>query len=104
MPSRIIAIGDIHGCAQALKRLLRELQPNQDDLVVPLGDYIDRGPDSKGVIDQLLVLESQTTLKPILGNHEEMMIGVVTGEMQPSLWTRYGGESKPWIPINLMVT
>ncbi len=91
MPSRIIAIGDIHGCAQALERLLRELQPNQDDIVVPLGDYIDRGPDSKGVIDQLLALENQTTLKPILGNHEEMMIGVVAGEMKPSLWTPHGG-------------
>ena len=54
MPARMIAIGDIHGCSQALETLLGAIAPTSDDLFVPLGDYVDRGPDSKGVIEMLL--------------------------------------------------
>lgn len=91
MPDRIIAIGDIHGCARALKALLAEVGPTSDDLLVPLGDYVDRGPDSRGVIEQLLELESQVEIKPLFGNHEEMMLSVVEGEAPADYWMRYGG-------------
>lgn len=46
--SRTIAIGDIHGCSVALKSLIDAIEPQSDDLIVPLGDYVDRGIDSKG--------------------------------------------------------
>ncbi len=91
MPSRTIAIGDMHGCSRALHTLLDHIQPTQEDVFVPLGDFVDRGPDSKGVLDQLLELETVCRLKPILGNHEEMMVMVLTGQMGPSDWLRYGG-------------
>ena len=53
---RTIALGDIHGCATALQTLLDALELSQSDTLVMLGDAIDRGPDSYGVIQQLLEL------------------------------------------------
>ena len=88
---RTIAIGDIHGCARALEALLEQIAPTADDLIIPLGDYVDRGPNSKEVIDCLLRLEPTCQLEPIFGNHEEMMMMVLTGQMGPSDWLRYGG-------------
>jgi serine/threonine protein phosphatase 1 len=48
---RTIAIGDVHGCARALAVLLDAIGPTQDDTLVPLGDFIDCGPDSRAVLD-----------------------------------------------------
>jgi serine/threonine protein phosphatase 1 len=47
---RILAIGDIHGCSVALDALLEVVNPGTDDLVIMLGDYIDRGPDSNKLV------------------------------------------------------
>ena len=52
----IYAIGDIHGCLDPLRRLMDQIHPSETDEVVFMGDYVDRGPDSKGVIDYLLGL------------------------------------------------
>ena len=57
MPPRVFAIGDVHGCAIALSALIEKIEPQADDTIVMLGDCVDRGPDSRGVIDQLLDLE-----------------------------------------------
>jgi len=51
MPGRTIAIGDIHGCSAALSALVTAIAPKAEDTLVPLGDYVDRGPDSRGVLD-----------------------------------------------------
>ena len=69
--TRTLAIGDVHGCLSALRRLWEFVAPTPDDHVVFLGDYIDRGPDSKGVID--FVIEKQATFHVtcLTGNHEE---------------------------------
>ncbi|MCA9169999.1 MAG: serine/threonine protein phosphatase [Planctomycetales bacterium] len=91
MPARMIAIGDIHGCSRALETVLEAIGPTADDLFVPLGDYVDRGPNSKGVIDMLLQLETTCQVEPILGNHEEMMMMVLSGHAGPNDWLRYGG-------------
>jgi serine/threonine protein phosphatase 1 len=56
MKPRTIAIGDIHGCSAALDTLIRAIQPRQEDCIVTLGDYINRGPDSRGVLDRLIDL------------------------------------------------
>lgn len=89
--SRIFAIGDIHGCLTALERLLDEINPQPEDLVVTLGDYIDRGPNSSGVISRLIELGSQTRLVGIMGNHEQMMLDVVRHGDPHHAWLRYGG-------------
>ena len=48
-----LVIGDIHGCRTALETMFEVVVPSNEDLIVTLGDYVDRGPDSKGVIDYL---------------------------------------------------
>jgi serine/threonine protein phosphatase 1 len=88
---RLIAIGDIHGCSVALRAILTAIDPQPDDTIVTLGDYIDRGSDTRGVIDLLIELQSRTNLVPILGNHEEMMLQVLRGEQPHQAWLRFGG-------------
>jgi len=91
MPARVIAIGDVHGCATALDTLLEAIRPQADDVVIPLGDCIDRGPDSRGVIERLLALRDECQLVPLLGNHEEMMLNYLDGRPQPDDWLQCGG-------------
>ena len=69
-----IAIGDIHGCLKALETMLDIIQPKETDLIVTLGDYVDRGPDSRGVIETLIALKKTHNLVPLMGNHEIQMI------------------------------
>jgi serine/threonine protein phosphatase 1 len=73
-----IAIGDVHGNRAALDDLLTRLEGELEasDTVVFLGDYIDRGPDSKGCIDRILRFraESQATVVTLLGNHEDGLL------------------------------
>jgi serine/threonine protein phosphatase 1 len=88
---RTLAIGDIHGCSVALATLVEGLKIRQDDTVVMLGDAIDRGPDSRGVIDQLLKLQEQCRLVCILGNHEQMLIEAIEGEIPVQEWLYHGG-------------
>src|SRR4051812_45466929 len=77
--SRTLAIGDIHGCSVALDVLLGVVDPAPDDSVVTLGDYVDRGPDSNGVLERLLMLEVSAHLVPLVGNHDEMMLEARSG-------------------------
>ena len=70
-----LAIGDIHGCLRSLEKMFDFVQPKAGDLVVTLGDYVDRGPDSKGVIQLLLEFQkSHENFVPLMGNHEIQMI------------------------------
>ena len=64
---RTIAIGDIHGCLAALETLLAAIRPQPDDTIVLLGDYVDRGPNSRGVIERLLRLAAAMPLDPPAG-------------------------------------
>ncbi|WP_164104650.1 metallophosphoesterase family protein [Candidatus Laterigemmans baculatus] len=91
MGGRLLAIGDIHGCSVALEALLEAIEPGKEDTVVTLGDYIDRGPDSRGVIDRLIALAGQTKLVPLQGNHEQMMLDVLQGRTTLATWTPHGG-------------
>jgi serine/threonine protein phosphatase 1 len=93
MPRRTIAIGDIHGCTIALDTLLAALAPREDDLIVPLGDYMDRGPDSRGVIDRLIALARRCQLVPILGNHDQMLLESFASPIQLSFWKACGGDA-----------
>lgn len=72
---RLIAIGDIHGQRRKLENLLEIVQPTADDKLVFLGDYIDRGPDSKGVLDCLTELAGRYPQTVFLrGNHEQVAL------------------------------
>lgn len=83
--------GDIHGCLNSFNLLLEFLQPGKNDEVVTLGDYIDRGPSSKGVIDRLLQLREETNLVALKGNHEMMMEDARQGPPSSSFWLLNGG-------------
>ncbi len=90
--NRVIAIGDIHGCSAALDAVLAEVKPDRSDLVVVLGDFIDRGPDSRGAIERLLRLRNETQLVSILGNHEEMLLTILDGHhYMLGDWLAFGG-------------
>ena len=90
---RTIAIGDVHGCSPALDAVLQAIDPRQGDTLVTLGDYVDRGPDSRGVIKQLLAVAKKCRLIPILGNHEEMLLAVIDEQMPADDWLRCGGRA-----------
>ena len=80
MSPRTIAIGDIHGCSAALDALLKAIQPRPEDCIVTLGDYINRGPDSRGVIERLIELKDRCRLVSLLGNHDQMLLDVQSGK------------------------
>lgn len=79
--TRILTIGDIHGCAHHLQRLLDVIKPTHEDLIVTMGDYIDRGPDSKDVIDTLLALnqDQKINIVSLRGNHDAMLLQCLDG-------------------------
>jgi serine/threonine protein phosphatase 1 len=74
MSGRTLAIGDIHGCSLALDTLIEAIRPTRKDVLVTLGDYVDRGIDSKGVIERLIALKTRCQLVPLFGNHEQMLL------------------------------
>lgn len=87
----LIAIGDIHGCAQTLDALLRVLAPGQNEHLVFLGDYVDRGPDSCGVIERLLKLEQTHNCTFLRGNHDDYLLEwCETGAYED--WHLFGGD------------
>jgi serine/threonine protein phosphatase 1 len=90
------AIGDIHGSLDKLKALIaacRGHADGRDMLLVFLGDYIDRGPDSAGVVRLVLTLQSETPegVIALKGNHEAWALSVLDNSAQVSAWFRYGG-------------
>jgi serine/threonine protein phosphatase 1 len=93
MPPRTFIIGDIHGCAATLRRLVDEtLRPFPDDRIYLLGDLIDRGPDSKGVLDFILELRARgLSVNSVRGNHEEMCLQAGDAPYYLELWAANGG-------------
>lgn len=93
--SRTIVIADIHGCARTFRRLIFEVVClKKADTLYLLGDMIDRGPDSKGVIDTILELQaSGYDVRPIRGNHEQMLLASVNAPLYKDkvLWLANGG-------------
>jgi len=97
---RVYAIGDIHGCLAELKKLwklihkdLRE-HPVDKYRVIFIGDYVDRGPDCKGVIDQLITWKNDgENITFLRGNHETKLIKIFSDADKKSLpgFIKYGG-------------
>ncbi len=88
---RRFVIGDVHGCAKALRSLIEAINPQVDDELVFLGDYIDRGPDSRDVIQQILDLRERCHVVALRGNHEIMLLGVALGGLNDEVWLENGG-------------
>ena len=97
---RVYAVGDVHGCLdrlEALHALIAEdlaARPTAEPVLVHLGDYVDRGPDSAGVVAKLAA-GRRCRMCPVnlMGNHEQMMLAAVaTGETDATeLWLANGG-------------
>jgi serine/threonine protein phosphatase 1 len=78
---KIFIIGDIHGCLQMLLKLMDKIdwRPEKDRLIF-LGDYVDRGKDSRGVLDFVLDISSRfSTVECLVGNHEHIFLDFVSG-------------------------
>jgi serine/threonine protein phosphatase 1 len=91
MRDRVIAVSDIHGCSAALAAVVAAIDLRASDTVVLLGDLIDRGIDSRGVLDQLLHLRTRCRLVAVLGNHEEMFVKARTSRAAFRFWLECGG-------------
>lgn len=89
---RTLAIGDIHGCLTALESLLTAIKPRPQDTVITLGDYVDRGPDSKGVIQLLRSLHKRCQHIHLGGNHELMMLEARHSPDVMKSWLGFGGK------------
>lgn len=87
----IFAIGDIHGCSLALETLLAVIPLQDNDTLVMLGDYGDRGPDTPGVFEKLLRLGSEYHLVALRGNHDEMMLNAWSDKNAQEAWEMNGG-------------
>ena len=90
MTQRTFAIGDIHGCLGALESLLASIRPTAEDLLVFLGDYVDRGPASEGVIATLIDLERACPTVFVRGNHDELMLEARADTDVRNAWMSYG--------------
>lgn len=90
---RVLALGDIHGCLRALHTLAEFVPFQADDQIVALGDYVDRGPDSRGVLDWVIERSLEDRCITLRGNHEVMMIDALTGRMKMEHWRQCGGDT-----------
>lgn len=90
---RKIAVSDIHGCAKTFRKLIKDVVDlTKDDVLFLLGDYVDRGPDSKGVLDFMMQLIAEGyKLRCLMGNHELMMLESRQNNQESSVWRLNGG-------------
>ena len=96
---RIYAIGDVHGCRDALREVhgwIRDdlsRRPTPDWRIIHLGDFIDRGPDSPGVLDDVLEWSADTHVLSVCGNHDSYLTTFLADPLDKAyeLWANYGG-------------
>jgi len=95
---RIYAVGDVHGAALLLERMIERIAAEsraegEPATLVMIGDYIDRGDSSRDVLDLLANLDAWPELSPVLlqGNHEAMLLDFIDRGATPSRWLRFGG-------------
>lgn len=90
---RRFVIGDIHGCAKALDTLIESINPTSTDEIVFLGDYVDRGPNSRDVVKQVIELGKACRTVTLRGNHEIMLLGVALYGLDDKIWLGNGGNA-----------
>lgn len=95
MKERLFAIGDIHGCFKQLVTMIeKKIKLTSEDAIVFLGDYIDRGPQSKEVLDYIIALRSKGyNIIALLGNHEDMLLNALHDYRYEASWLYNGGIS-----------
>lgn len=96
----VYAIGDVHGRLDVLRPLLHDIardalatRPAEQPLLVLLGDYVDRGPESCGVVDLILQLQADATFEvaALKGNHEEALLQFLADPAFAATWMEHGG-------------
>ena len=92
--NKTYVFGDIHGCYSALTKLLDLISPDPaHDTLIFLGDYIDRGPDSKKVVSEVIHLqETFPRVITLMGNHEQMFLASLTGR-ENEFFLKMGGDA-----------
>ena len=88
---RYIAITDIHGELNKLENLLNKIKTRPDDIFVFMGDYIDRGPNSKGVVDRVIAQGKTYKCVYLIGSHEYAMMHAKKDDYYQFLFDNYGG-------------
>ena len=94
---RIYAVGDVHGRADLLSRIADLIDedlvrsPVAESVTVFLGDYVDRGPDSRGVLERVSRGDFPTPVVPLLGNHETMLLDFLADPETGISWRQNGG-------------
>lgn len=71
---RIAAIGDVHGCLDQLQQLLEHVKKHQPEQYIFIGDYVDRGPQIKEVVQFIIDFQKQNNVITLMGNHEDMLL------------------------------
>jgi len=89
-------IPDIHGCVRTIQTLIEnQIKPNKNDHLIFIGDYIDRGPDSKGVIDYIMQLQKNDyNITALLGNHEDYCIRAYEEDIKHKGFLGFRSKSK----------
>ncbi len=93
---RVYAVGDIHGCSRQLDALLARIAADPAEgisrrFLVFLGDYVDRGPDSKGVIERLLSPPAGFEATAVRGNHDQTLLDFLVDPAVYGVWREFGG-------------
>jgi serine/threonine protein phosphatase 1 len=94
MKKRLFAIGDIHGCFDALKNIIENgIKLKKNDRLILLGDYIDRGKQSKDVVDFIIELRSSGfNIVTLMGNHEVLLLDAIENEENLEIWIQNRGK------------
>lgn len=96
---RLYAIGDVHGCADLLEalyaRIDREIEQDQpaDWRIIHLGDYGDRGPNTKRVLDQIIERSRDRRVLSLMGNHDEAWLSFLADPKPVGVFVAHGGET-----------
>ncbi|MFC0588507.1 metallophosphoesterase [Novosphingobium aquiterrae] len=94
---RVYAVGDVHGCRALFGALVAAIETDDaarapaDTVIILLGDLIDRGPDSAGVVAASRALQARRAVRILKGNHEEMLLESLTSRDVLREFLRYGG-------------
>ena len=92
--SRVIVTGDIHGCTRTFQTLIEnQVKLKDEDQLILIGDYVNKGPDSKGTLDYIFELQSFFQVKILLGNHDQLMLDAQNGREHEDEWYIRGGDA-----------
>lgn len=92
--TRRLVIPDVHGCSLSLLKLLEQIQLEKTDYLFFLGDYIDKGVDSKGVLDIVIdLMKAGYQIYPLKGNHEDMLLESMATEETEDILIHHQGQN-----------